>query len=228
MFRPAALLLLLALPALAAPPDAGAKPRVAVLYFEPATTDADLAAFTKGMAELLIADFTSNPGLVVLERERLEDALKELNLGESKYADKSTFGKIGKVLGVEYLVVGRLMCVGKAQCRISAHAISFPLVQTVASSTVPLDPNDVYAATDKLIAELSQKLVALGTVAAWEAPPELKKTHKLPLSTGVKYAKALDAKDKKDKAKQKQLLSEVVKEQPDFKLAQLDLLSLRD
>ena len=44
----------------------------------------------------------------------------------------------------------------------------------------------------------------------------------------MKYAQSLQAKDKKNPATQKKLLAEVVKEQPDFKLAQLDLLSLRD
>lgn len=227
MFR-LALLLLLALPALAAPPDAGTRPRVAVLYFDPLTTDPDLAMFSKGLAALLITDFTANPGLRVLEREKLEDALKELNLGESKYADKSTFAKIGKVLGVEYLVIGSLVCGGKNQCRITSRVMAYPQLEEVAGAKVTLDPDDVFAGEEKLVAELSQKLVALGSLAAWEPPPELKKNHKLPLSTGVKYAKALDAKDKKDKATQKKLLSEVVKEQPGFKLAQLDLLSLRD
>ena len=219
-------LLFLAVPAFAAVPDAGAKPRVAVLYFDANTTDPDLTAFTKGLAALLITDFTANPGLQVLERERLEDALKELNLGETRYADKSTFARLGKVLGAEYLVIGSLVCMGKAQCRIAARVMAYPQLEEVASAKVTLDPNDVFLAEEKLVLELTQKLVALGSIAAFEPPA--RPTHKLPLSTGAKYARALDAKDKQDSKTQKQLLSEVVKEQPGFKLAQLDLLSLRD
>jgi TolB-like protein len=227
MFRLTALLLL-AVPAFAAAPsaDAGARPRIAVLYFDASTTDADLTAFTKGFAALLITDFAANPGLQVLEREKIEDALKELNLGESKYADKATFGKVGKVLGVEYLVIGNLMCVGKTQCRIASRVMKYPQLDEVASAKVNLDPNDVYAAEEKLVADLSAKMVSLGTIAAVSVPEQ--RNYKLPLATGVKYARALDAKDKKDKAAHKKLLAEVVKEQPDFKLAQLDLLSLRD
>jgi TolB-like protein len=219
-------LLLLAAPAFAATPDAGNKPRVAVLYFDASTTDADLTAFTKGLAALLITDFAANPGLKVLEREKLEDALKELNLGETKYADKSTFAKIGKVLGVEYLVIGNLMCLGKAQCKIATRVMSYPQLDDVTSAKVVLDTADIYTGVESLVGDLSQKLVTLGSIAAFE-PPE-KKNYKLTLSTGIKYARALDAKDKKDPATQKKLLGEVVKEQPAFKLAQLDLLSLRD
>ena len=61
-------LLFLAAPAFAATPDAGVKPRMAVLYFDASTTDADLTAFTKGLAALLITDFTANPGLQVRRR----------------------------------------------------------------------------------------------------------------------------------------------------------------
>lgn len=227
MFRPAALLLVLALPAFAAAPDAGSRPRVAVLYFDASTTDADLAAFTKGFAALLITDFTANPGLKVLEREKIEDALKELELGQTKYADKATFAKIGKVLGVEYLVIGNLMCMGN-QCKVASRVMAFPDFGEVTSAKVTLDKNDVFGAEEQLVADLSKKLVALGAIAAWDPPAELKKTHKLPMTTGVKWSQALDAKDKKNNAKARELLGQVVKEQPEFKLAQLDLLSLRD
>jgi TolB-like protein len=225
MLRLAALLFL-AVPAFAATPDAGVKPRIAVLYFDSSTTDADLTAFTKGLAALLITDFTANTGLRVLERERLEDALKELDLGETKYADKSTFAKMGKVLGVELLVIGNLMCLGKTQCRIVSRVVHYPGLEEVASAKVLLDPADIFAAEEELVRKLSEQMVAMGSITAFEPPP--KHDSKLPLSTGIKYSRALDAKDKKDPATARKLLGEVVKEQPDFKLAQLDLLSLRD
>ncbi len=66
MLRLTAMLFLLAAPALAASPDAGRKPRVAVLYFDASTTDPYIIAFTKGLAALLVTDFTANPGLDVL------------------------------------------------------------------------------------------------------------------------------------------------------------------
>lgn len=226
MLRLAPLLFLLAGPAFAAAPDAGQRPRVAVLYFDASTTDPDLQAFTKGLAALLITDFTANESLRVLERERLEDALKELSLGETKFADKSTFAKVGKVLGVEYLVIGNLVCMGKTQCRVAARVVSFPGLEEVTSAKVMLDPNDVFAAEERLVQELSEKLVKLGSIASYSPPPS--KGHKLPLPTAVKYSNALQAKDSKDKVAARKLMGEVVKEQPGFKLAQLDLLTLRD
>ena len=91
---------------------------------------------------------------------------------------------------------------------------------------VPFDADDVLVAEQQSVADIAALLTKRGTITgALDAP---KRNHRLSLSTGVKYARALDAKDKKDPSTQKKLLAEVVKEQPDFKLAQLDLLSLRD
>jgi hypothetical protein len=45
----------------------------------------------------------------------------------------------------------------------------------------------------------------------------------LPPKLALRYSKALDAKDRGDKATAKKELAEVVKEQPDFRLAKLDI-----
>jgi hypothetical protein len=82
----------------------------------------------------------------------------------------------------------------------------------------------VIAGEEELVKRSTAKLLELGVVARQPEPP--KKTFKLPDATFKSYAKGLEAKDKKDKATAARLLGQVVKEQPDFRLAQLDLLSL--
>ena len=64
-------LLFLAVPALAATPDAGVKPRVAVLYFEPRTNDPDMIVFAKGLAELMINDLLATDAMRVCARTPL-------------------------------------------------------------------------------------------------------------------------------------------------------------
>jgi TolB-like protein len=224
MLRLSALLVLLAAPSFAQSTDAGVRPRVAVLYFVPNTNDPDLQAFGKGLASLMITDLVNYPSLQVLERERLEDAMAELKLGETKFADKATFAKIGKMLGVQYMVVGGLMGI-KGHYVIAARAIKYPLFDDVVSARAEFSGDDVFAAETQIVRDLAAKLVADGSelTVADPVPP---KTFKLPLKTASTYSRALSAKDKKDTATATKLLGEVVKEQPDFKLAQLDLLSL--
>jgi TolB-like protein len=225
MFRLSALLLMLAAPVLAATPDAGVKPRIAVLYFEPRTADPDMIIFAKGLAELMINDLLATDAVRVVERARLEEIISELKLGESRFADKSTFAKVGKILGTDYLVTGSLLSMGKGKYMLVPRMSVSESTEFVPLKNIPFDVDDVLAGEQQLVSDIAAVLTKRGVVGVVEPP---KRNHKLPMGTGMKFAKALEAKDKKDKATQKQLLSEVVKEQPDFKLAQLDLLSLRD
>ncbi len=209
------LFMLFALPAFAA--DAGAKPRVAATYFRNNSANDELGYFSKGLAALITADLADSGRVVALDRERLEEVLAEKKLGETKYADKESFGKLASILGVEYLVTGSITKIGK-ETMIAVEIIHSD-THVVAGRKVRLDPDDVFGAVE-LISKFAIESV---TAAKAEAAP---KPGKLPFATALKYAKALDAKDKKDPAAAKTMLAEVVKEQPDFKLAQLDLLSL--
>lgn len=204
-------------------PKIEGKPRFAVLYFDADTNNADLAAFTKGLAALLISDFATNDQLAVVERQRLEDVLAELKLGESRFADPKTFAKIGALLGAHYLLIGSLVTSGK-QIGINSRIIRVSDSLTLGGAKVILADDDVFAAEEELVKKVTAQLIKVGVPPATQPPPV--KTGKLPLKACKTYAQALDAKDKKDTATAKKLLGEVVKEQPDFKLAQLDLLSL--
>ena len=214
---------LFAFPAFAT--DAGVKPRVAAIYFRNNSASEDLGYFSKGLAALITADLASSGRVVALERERLEEVLAEKKLGESKYADRAAFGKLASILGVEYLVTGSITQVGK-QTMLAVEIIHSD-THVVAGKKLKLDPDDVFPAVEQIS---SFALDAATAAAAAAKTPEKVETPakpgKLPYATALKYAKALDAKDKKNPAAAKAMLTEVVKEQPDFTLAQLDLLAL--
>ena len=110
MFRQFAFLVLLSFPALAGP-DAGHPTRIAVLYFDVQATNPELAVFSKGLAAMMITDLAAAP-VQVVERDRLEAILAELKLGETRFADKSKFPKIGALLGADFLVTGTLIKAG--------------------------------------------------------------------------------------------------------------------
>lgn len=220
MCRLAAVLCLLALPAVAAPPEK--KPVVAVLYFDVPEKSDDLAAFRKGLAEMLITDLVQGAQLTVVERARLEEVLAELNLHGSGKVDPATAQKVGKLLGAAYQVMGSIVPLGP-RLTFEVKVIRVDTGQVIKATRELAKPDDVFEAEQKLAATI-QVLVAEAEKLA--PPPPPKGATKLRFDTAVKYSKALDAKDKKDKTQAVKLLNDVVKEQPDFKLAQLDLLNL--
>ena len=107
-------LLLCAIPA-AAHGQAPARKRIAVLDFDYATVrsnvgdiwgaDVDIG---KGIADMLIADLVRNGTYAVIERSKLDQVLTEQNFQQSNRADASTAAQLGRLLGVDAIVVGAI------------------------------------------------------------------------------------------------------------------------
>ena len=74
----------------------------------------------------------------------------------------------------------------------------------------------------KILTTKTTAAPATATQTAQAARPP-KPPAKLGTKLALRYSKALDAKDRGDKATAKKELAAVVKEQPDFRLAQLDI-----
>jgi TolB-like protein len=129
MPRPARLLAAAALLLAAAPVRAQSsdrRPTVAVLPFEVAAMKdrADYESLNKGIAELMVSTLAANPGVRVLERERIQKLLDEQSLGASGRVDAETAVRIGKLLGVHHMLTGLVMVDGRRQVRLTARSIN--------------------------------------------------------------------------------------------------------
>lgn len=91
---------------LAAAPARDKAQRIAVLEFENVTRDKTLDWVGTGIKEHLTTQLSQIPSLVVVERARLGDALKELKFNRSQFVDPATAQKMGKMLGAQSVVVG--------------------------------------------------------------------------------------------------------------------------
>jgi TolB-like protein len=80
--------------------------RIAIIYFDGPDDNAELNRLRKGLADMLISDLSKINMLNVIERSRLEEILKEQKLNNSKQFDATTASRLGKLLGVEYMLTG--------------------------------------------------------------------------------------------------------------------------
>lgn len=80
--------------------------RIAIIYFDNTSEEVKLDKLKKGLAGMLISDLSNVNMLDIVERDRLEDILKEQNLNNSKKFDASTASKIGELLGAEIILTG--------------------------------------------------------------------------------------------------------------------------
>jgi TonB family protein len=99
----------LALLAHAAPPNS--MPTVAVFDFE-AKDDASGELGAK-VAESLFANLWTYPNLVLIERDKLKEALRQEELPPTGGLSPDNAAKIGKLTGAEVLITGRVFTVGQ-------------------------------------------------------------------------------------------------------------------
>lgn len=230
----ASLLTLLVAPVAHAAEPAKPRPTVAVLYFDYDGTDEEITVLRKGLAQMLIVDLAQNKAVRVVEREKLQEVLDELNLGRSNRFDQASVAKVGKLLGAQYLVAGSIL-VTMNQFHLTARAIrvetrDVPL--TFKTSGKPENFLDLEGEIAEAMAKGLAKLVpaeptpASSSSKPAEARPAPKRPTKLAAQTAVKYARALDALDRKDPAAARKDLEAVIREQPDFALASAELANL--
>ncbi len=117
MSRIKVVLLLLAVLTVA---QAQTKKRVAVMNFDYATVRSGVAALFgsnqdvgKGVADVLVDRLVGDGVYSVIERKELDKVLNEQNFANSDRADASTAAKIGRVLGVDAIVIGSITQFGR-------------------------------------------------------------------------------------------------------------------
>jgi curli biogenesis system outer membrane secretion channel CsgG len=89
------------------------KARIAVMDFDYATVQSYSSAMFgsnidvgKGVTDLLIADLVKNGTYSIIERQALDKIMAEQNFSNSDRANPSSAAKLGKLLGVDAIIVG--------------------------------------------------------------------------------------------------------------------------
>jgi curli biogenesis system outer membrane secretion channel CsgG len=91
------------------------KKRIAILDFDYATVHSGIAAIFgqdidigKGVADLLVTNLVKDGSYSIIERKALDKILAEQNFSNSDRANPASAAKIGKMLGVDAILVGSI------------------------------------------------------------------------------------------------------------------------
>jgi TolB-like protein len=214
------------------------KPVVAVLSFDNNSIGKDHADYDgvgKGLQDFLTNDLVTNNTFTVVDRDRIQQVLKEQDLAKQGSIDPQTAVRIGKILGAQYMITGGFMSDGRGKVVATARAINVETTQITNPQKVTGSADDVLG----LIAQLSTKVssdmklpamkhdMGMGnmdmggmheTKPAAAKPAETKPAPqvKMDLRTAMLYSKALDAQDAGDSTKATELFSQVLAKFPDY------------
>jgi len=90
-----------------------AKERVAVMDFENKSQHGGWR-LGQGASDILTTELVKTGKFNVMERDRLSAIIKEQNLGDTGRMDPSTVARIGKIVGVEYIITGAVTEYGQS------------------------------------------------------------------------------------------------------------------
>jgi len=223
MRRPAVfslLALLSAAPVVVEAQASAPRKTVAVLYFDNYSGKADYDPLGKGIASMMISDLGAVQEIQLLERERIQDLLKESELSHSRYFDSTTAVKVGRMSGAEYIVVGAFAAV-QPQMRIDTRVVRVSTGEIVKTAQVVGKEDAFFDLEQKLAARL---IDGLGVALSPEEQEKLRQKQESnrmdAASTVVSFSKALSLYDKGDYLDAGSAMGPVLRASPNSALAQ--------
>jgi TolB-like protein len=173
---------------------AGEVKTIAVLYFENnSVVDKDkLDPLKKGLADMMITEMTKIKGIKVVERQRIQSIIEELNLNETDMVDKSTTQKMGKLLGAKVMLFGGFSNLFNDKLRIDVRIVRTETGETLKAEeeTGELDEflTMLQSLVKKIAADLEVKMSS-------EEEDRLEASNDGNFDGYVTYAKALNFED---------------------------------
>lgn len=126
----------------------GLKKRVAVINFE------DRSGYGhnigRGVSDMLVTALVESDQFIVIEREELDEVLKEQGLGMSGTVTPQSAAKVGQLLGVQRIITGSITEFGSKKNKIGGGIGGFNLGISTTSARVTVDIRFINTTTGEI------------------------------------------------------------------------------
>ncbi len=217
--RGTALLALVVAPAIAQQPDT--RPTVAVLPFVNSAigqANTELAALSKGIADLLIIELAQNTAIRVVERENIAAILAEQNLARDGRVDDATAARIGKLLGARHIVTGSFVTDRSGTMVITIKSVNTE-TGLIEYSDMHRDRTDNFLALVSAVGQKTNrglKLPELTPQARQSSEARTTRQRNVPFQAVMMYSRAIAAQDAGNRAEALTLFSQTIDRFPEF------------
>lgn len=171
---------------------------IAILYFENnSIVDKDkLDPLKKGLADMMITEMSKIKGLKVVERQRIQSIIEELNLSETDMVDNSSTQKMGKLLGAQVMLFGGFSNLFKEKLRIDVRIVRTETGETLKAEEETGELDEFLTMLQSLVKKIAKNLDVKLTS---EDENRLEATRDGNFSGYVTYAKGLEFEDQAKK-----------------------------
>jgi len=207
----------LALSVWLSPSRAGAVPEklvVAVLYFDNNSQNKQYDVLQKGLADMMVTDLAAVDGVQIVERDKLQKLVEELNLQRSSFFDPATAQKLGRGIGATYAVTGAMTAIDP-EIRLDVRLIEISTGKVMLTAKIVGPQDRFFELQDQLVAKFAASLSLQRTAGV--APANRVKN----VATLLDYSKGVDAEDRGDLQGASVQLARLIQQAPDFHMARV-------
>ncbi len=215
---------------LVAPPTAeaqDARPGVGVLSFENGGSygleSEDYQAFQVGLQQMLITELAVNSELRLVDRNRIQEVLTEIDLGASGKVDANSAARIGKLVGARYMIMGGFID-WYSDFRFDARIVDVETSEIIQAKFVRGKRADMF----DMVVQLADQITRGAELKPLSKNlMEERKEIKLSEDAVRMYTKGLIYQDRGDTDKAVELFSQVARDFPEYTPAQEALEQIR-
>ena len=128
-----------------------------LLELGPGEIIGELGFITKGLADFFEADFSNISSLKVVERDKIDFILKEIELSEKGKVDASTAVRVGKLLGAQLMIFGSIVQLDKNNTKMLCKVVKVETSEILTSVEREGKP-DYFKMEKDMVMELAEKL----------------------------------------------------------------------
>lgn len=204
--------------ALAAQDATDMRPGIAVMRFDNAGSHGDEAesenfeALEVGLQDMLISELSQNSQLRIVERDALQELLREQELGTEGRVEAGTAAEIGRLVGARYMILGSFVDVFE-QVRMDARVVDVETGELLRARGLQDRREQIYG----IVVELAQAITEdLSLPELPEAVQEERREREIPAEAVTLYSRALVFQDAGRTAQARELLQRVTNDFPQF------------
>lgn len=168
---------------------------VAVLPLAYQGSDDRYAPLGHGLSEMITVDLANIDELTLVERTRLQELLKELDLAQSEYVDPSTAPRVGQLLGAGRLIGGGYTVLGEKELRTDIALADLEEGSTPALETQSEALEKLFQLEKEIVFQLVDQL---GVELSAEERKEIERVPTRNLQAFLAYSQGLEAEARGD------------------------------
>ncbi|MDZ7272057.1 MAG: CsgG/HfaB family protein [candidate division KSB1 bacterium] len=199
---------------------------LAVLYFQNnslAQKD-EVAALSKGLADMFITELSKVQALRVIERAQLQQLLEEMKLAQAGLIDEKSAVQVGRLLGAKHLLLGSFVHMFGGKMRIDARIVEVETGLTIKAE-------EETGKVDKLfdmVKRLTEKIVRdLDVALTREDRVRLEAGGEATLEAALLYAKGLELEDRGQPLEAYKMYRKALAVSPSFAQAKQRLMAVQ-